>query len=197
MAIATQTHGFPIARGQLFILCWYEHCAMNRTAVVYALLSAALFGVSTPAAKFLVGSIHPVTLAGLLYCGAGVGLAVLKRFLPSIVTGAPEVAVSRAELPWLAGAIGAGGVLGPLLLMFGLSRTEAATASLLLTLEGAATALIAWFIFHEIFDRRVAVGMASLVALPCCRGPVRQALTALSAHSLSLVPVSRGGWTTI
>ena len=122
---------------------------MNRTAVVYALLSAALFGVSTPAAKFLVGSIHPVTLAGLLYCGAGVGLAVLKRLLPSIVTGAPEVAVSRAELPWLAGAIGAGGVLGPLLLMFGLSRTEAATASLLLTLEGAATALMARFIFHE------------------------------------------------
>src|SRR5262249_40140942 len=150
--------------GQLFILCWYEHCAMNRTAVVYALLSAALFGVSTPAAKFLVGSIHPVTLAGLLYCGAGVGLAVLKRLLPSIVTGAPEVAVSLAELPWLAGAIGAGGVLGPLLLMFGLSRTEAATASLLLTLEGAATALMAWFIFHENFDRRVAVGMASLVA---------------------------------
>ena len=137
---------------------------MNRTAVVYALLSAALFGVSTPAAKFLVGSIHPVMLAGLLYCGAGVGLAVLKRFLPSIVTGAPEVAVSRAELPWLAGAIGAGGVLGPLLLMFGLSRTEAATASLLLTLEGAATALMARFIFHENIDRRIAVGMGSLVA---------------------------------
>jgi drug/metabolite transporter (DMT)-like permease len=136
---------------------------MNRTAVLYALLSAALFGVSTPAAKVLVGSIHPVTLAGLLYCGAGVGLAVLKRILPSIVTGAPEVAVSRAELPWLAGAIGAGGVLGPLLLMFGLARTDAATASLLLTLEGAATALMAWFIFHENFDRRIAIGMASLV----------------------------------
>jgi drug/metabolite transporter (DMT)-like permease len=136
---------------------------MNRTAVLYALLSAALFGVSTPAAKVLVGSIHPVTLAGLLYCGAGVGLAVLKRILPSIVTGAPEVAVSRAELPWLAGAIGAGGVLGPLLLMFGLARTDAATASLLLTLEGAATALMAWFIFDENFDRRIAIGMASLV----------------------------------
>jgi drug/metabolite transporter (DMT)-like permease len=51
---------------------------MNRTAVLYALLSAALFGLSTPAAKLLVGSIPPVTLAGLLYCGAGVGLAVLR-----------------------------------------------------------------------------------------------------------------------
>ena len=136
---------------------------MNRTGVLYALLSAALFGVSTPAAKFLVGSIHPVTLAGLLYCGAGIGVAVLRRFLPSVVTGAPEVAVSHAELPWLAGAIGAGGVLGPLLLMSGLARTDAATASLLLTLEGAATALMAWFIFHENFDRRIAIGMASLV----------------------------------
>ena len=137
---------------------------MNRTAVLYALISAALFGLSTPAAKVLVGSIHPVTLAGLLYCGAGIGVAALRRILPAAVTGAPETALSRTDLPWLAGAIGAGGILGPLLLMFGLARTEAATASLLLTLEGVATALMAWFIFHENFDRRIAIGMTSLVA---------------------------------
>jgi drug/metabolite transporter (DMT)-like permease len=137
---------------------------MNRTAVLYALISAALFGVSTPAAKLLIGSIHPVTLAGLLYCGAGVGVAVLRRIVPAVVAGASETAVSRADLPWLAAAIGVGGVLGPLLLMLGLARTNAATASLLLTLEGAATALMAWFIFHENFDRRIAIGMASLVA---------------------------------
>ncbi len=136
---------------------------MNR-AVLYAFLSAALFGVSTPAAKILVGAVHPAVLAGLLYCGAGLGVAVLRRVWPSVVSGAPEAAVSRAELPWLAGAIAAGGVLGPLLLMIGLARTDAATASLLLTLEGAATALMAWFIFHENFDRRIALGMACLVA---------------------------------
>src|SRR5262249_27892610 len=104
---------------------------MNRTAVLYALISAALFGLSTPAAKLLVGSIHPVTLAGLLYCGAGIGVAILRRIVSSVVAGAPETAVSRAELPWLAAAIGAGGVLGPLMLMVGLARTDAATASLL------------------------------------------------------------------
>jgi drug/metabolite transporter (DMT)-like permease len=135
---------------------------MNRTAVVYALISAALFGASTPAAKMLIGSIHPAVLAGLLYCGAGIGIALLRRVLPSIVTRAPEVAVSRKEMPWLAGAIAAGGVAGPLLLMAGLARTDAAAASLLLTLEGAATALMAWFIFHENFDRRIALGMAFL-----------------------------------
>lgn len=137
---------------------------MNRTAVFYALLSAALFGASTPAAKILVGTVHPAVLAGLLYCGAGIGIAMLRRVLPSLIVRAPEVALTRQELPWLAGAIIAGGVIGPLLLMSGLARTDASTASLLLTLEGAATALMAWFIFHENFDRRIALGMACLVA---------------------------------
>jgi drug/metabolite transporter (DMT)-like permease len=48
--------------------------------------------------------------------------------------------------------------------MFGLAQTDAATASLLLALEGAATALIAWFVFHENFDRRIALGMVCIVA---------------------------------
>jgi drug/metabolite transporter (DMT)-like permease len=137
---------------------------MNRRAVIYALVSAALFGVSTPAAKAMVGSVHPAVLAGLLYCGAGGGIALLRRLLPQIVSGAPQVALTRSELPWLAGAIAAGGVIGPLLLMLGLSQTDAAAASLLLTFEGAATALMAWFIFHENFDTRIALGMACLIA---------------------------------
>jgi drug/metabolite transporter (DMT)-like permease len=137
---------------------------MNRTAIIYALLSAALFGVSTPAAKILVGTIHPAVLAGLLYCGAGIGIAFLRAILPTITKAAPEVALTRSELPWLVGAIATGGVIGPLLLMVGLTRTDAAAASLLLTLEGAATALMAWFIFHENVDRRIALGMCCLVA---------------------------------
>lgn len=139
---------------------------MNRTAVIYALLSAALFGVSTPAAKLLLGTIHPAVLAGLLYCGAGLGIAIIRRLrglMPASAV-ATEVPLSRGDLPWLAGAIAAGGVVGPLLLMIGLAGTSAATASLLLTLEGAATALIAWFVFRENFDRRIALGMLCLVA---------------------------------
>jgi drug/metabolite transporter (DMT)-like permease len=137
---------------------------MNWTAVFYALVSAALFGVSTPAAKALVGSVHPAVLAGLLYCGAGFGVAVIRRALPLVVSRTPEVSLARSELPWLAGAIGSGGAIGPLLLMAGLTRTDAATASLLLTFEAAVTALMAWFIFHENYDRRIALGMACLIA---------------------------------
>ena len=139
---------------------------MNPTAVLYALIAAGLFGLSTPAAKVLVGSTHPVVLAGLLYCGAGIGVALLRK-LPWTMFGssnAPEAALSRADLPWLAGAVVAGGVLGPILLLVGLARTGASSASLLLTLEGVATALMAWFIFHESFDRRIAIGMLCLAA---------------------------------
>jgi drug/metabolite transporter (DMT)-like permease len=139
---------------------------MHRTAVLYALASAALFGASTPAAKALLGSINPVVLAGLLYCGAGIGIAILRRTGPALLASpqAREQALGRGDWPWLAGAIVAGGVLGPVLLMAGLARADAATTSLLLTLEGAATALMAWFIFHENFDRRIAIGMLCLLA---------------------------------
>ena len=138
---------------------------MKRAPIVYALLSAVLFGISTPAAKALLGSTDPTVLAGLLYCGAGLGAAAFRRLVRlSATTGPKEAALNSAELPWLAGAIMAGGIVGPVLLMFGLAQTEASTASLMLTLEGVATALMAWFIFQENFDRRIALGMACLVA---------------------------------
>src|SRR4051794_15147992 len=137
---------------------------MKRTAILYALLSTALFGVSTPAAKGLIGTVDPILLAGLLYCGAGIGVMILRRLTPVIlVPAAIQQSLRRQDIPWLAGAIVAGGIAGPVLLMLGLARTDAAAASLLLTLEGAATALMAWFIFHESFNRRIALGMICLV----------------------------------
>ena len=139
---------------------------MNRRPVTLALLSAALFGISTPAAKVLLGTVDPAILAGLLYCGAGLGIAVVRRAGQLVIakSGSSEAALERKDIPFLAGAIAAGGIAGPILLMVGLQQTDASAASLLLTLEGVATALMAWFIFHENFDRRIAVGMACLVA---------------------------------
>src|SRR5262249_12822500 len=139
---------------------------MNRAAVLAALASAALFGVSTPAAKALLGVVHPVILAGLFCWRAGVG-SPLRRARAGPTLNAPaarQPPLARKDYGWLAGAIALGGVAGPVLLMLGLARTPAATASLLLTVEGAATALLAWFVFHENFDRRIALGLACLVA---------------------------------
>ncbi len=128
-----------------------------------ALVAAALFGLATPAAKILVGRVDPFLLAGLFYAGSGVGLAALRAVL--MRRGAwSEAPLVRADLPWLAGAVAFGGIAGPVLLMIGLARTEASTAALLLTVEGVATALIAWFAFRENFDRRIALGMGLIVA---------------------------------
>ena len=134
------------------------YALMRRRAIAFALLSAALFGASTPLAKLLLGSTSPLLLAGLLYLGAGIGLAAwlaLRRgFQP----------IARSDLPWLGAAVITGGIAGPALLMFGLARTDGATASLLLNLEAVFTAVIAWVAFRENVDRRVFAGMAAIVA---------------------------------
>ena len=133
----------------------------DRRGVSLALLAALLFGVSAPLAKLLVGHTTPQLLAGLLYLGSGSGLLVVWLARRREAREAP---LRARDVPWLVGAIASGGVAAPLLLMIGLSRTPAATASLLLNLEGVLTALLAWFVFREHFDRRIAIGMACIVA---------------------------------
>jgi drug/metabolite transporter (DMT)-like permease len=133
---------------------------MRRRAIAYALLSSALFGASTPLAKIFVGAMPPLALAGLLYLGSAVGLGMWLALRRRI--GVAPLAAS--DVPWLAGAILAGGILGPALLMYGLARSDAASASLLLNLEAVLTATLAWLVFRENVDRRVFAGMAAIVA---------------------------------
>ena len=130
---------------------------MRRRAIAFALLSAALFGASTPLAKILLGSTTPLLLAGLLYLGAGIGLAAWLALRGGLKP------IARRDMPWLGAAIVAGGIAGPALLMFGLARTDGATASLLLNLEAVFTAVIAWVAFRENVDRRVFAGMVAIV----------------------------------
>jgi len=126
-----------------------------------ALASALLFGATTPIAKQLLNGASPLLVAGLLYLGSGVGLAVLRfaqdRSLSS--TG-----LRRSDWPWLAAATASGGVLAPVLLLVGLTHSDAATASLLLNLEAVFTAVLAWLVFHEATSRRVIVGFAAIFA---------------------------------
>lgn len=136
---------------------------LNLSAVSLAIGSAVLFGLAAPVAKFLLETADPWMLAGILYCGAGLGLFGVHLVLRGIGSVA-EARLTRRELPWLAAAVICGGVLGPGLLLLGLARVGASAASLLLTLEGVLTALLAWFVFKENFDRRIALGMLSIVA---------------------------------
>lgn len=129
-------------------------------AVLAALAAAALFGASTPLAKQFVGDMSALMLAGLLYLGSGVGLMSLRLLRDR---GWHKPGLARSAWPWLLSAIGCGGVLGPTLLMLGLASTGAASASLLLNLEGVLTALLAWVVFKENANRRVMLGMLLIV----------------------------------
>jgi drug/metabolite transporter (DMT)-like permease len=132
--------------------------------ILAALGAAVLFGLSTPIAKTLIGELSPLLLAGLLYSGSGVGLSILLA-VRAIGLGRANIVRPRgADVIWLVGAIAFGGAIGPYLLMYGLQMTDSASASLILNLEGVLTALLAWFAFKENFDRRIATGMALIVA---------------------------------
>jgi drug/metabolite transporter (DMT)-like permease len=132
---------------------------MMPRGVLASLSAALLFGAGTPLAKLLLAQASPWMLAALLYLGSGLGLALLRR-----IRGAPAVRMEPGEIKWLAGAIAAGGVAGPVLLMMGLAGMPASAASLLLNAEAVFTAMLAWFVFRENFDRRVALGMLAIVA---------------------------------
>ncbi|MDH1633185.1 DMT family transporter [Pseudomonas mosselii] len=129
-------------------------------SVLYALVAAGLFGASTPLAKLLGVDTPPILLAGLLYLGSGVGLTLVRLVRDR---GWQRPGLPAGEWPWLLGAILFGGVLAPVALMFGLTSTAGATASLMLNLESVLTAVLAWVVFKEYADRRIVTGMVAIV----------------------------------
>ncbi|HUS24270.1 MAG TPA: DMT family transporter [Candidatus Binatia bacterium] len=136
-----------------------SHGSFFRPGIAAALGAALLFGAGTPLAKTLLDSMAPWLLAALLYLGSGLGLLAWRA-----LRRAPRAPLPRGDAPWLAGAVLAGGVIAPVLLMYGLGGMPASGASLLLNVEGLFTAMIAWFAFRENFDRRIALGMLAIVA---------------------------------
>ena len=127
--------------------------------IAAALVAAVLFGAGTPFAKLLLDSTNPWILAGLLYLGSGVGLMLVRA-----VRRARRADIATEDIKWLVAAVLSGGMLAPVFLMWGLAGSSASSASLLLNAEGVFTALIAWFVVRENFDRRVAIGMVCIVA---------------------------------
>jgi drug/metabolite transporter (DMT)-like permease len=136
----------------------------RRTAIGLALGAAVLFGASAPAAKSLLAVTDPWLLAGLLYVGCGVSLGLYGQLRRFVSPTRGEAAIARRDWPWLAGAIVSGGAVGPVLLMVGLSRGSASQSALLLNLEGVFTAVLAWVVFREHVDARIAAGMLAISA---------------------------------
>lgn len=138
---------------------------LSRRAAGLALVSAILFGASTPLAKLLLGDgVAPWLLAGLLYMGSGLGLSLILLARRGLKLPAGEAPLRAADMPWLALVVATGGVAGPVLLMIGLEAITASSAALLLNLEGLATMAIAWLVFRENVDRRLLLGAAAILA---------------------------------
>lgn len=123
-----------------------------------ALLAAVLFGASTPLVQRFGADVGSFTTAALLYAGAAVTGAMLRRPV------AREARVQIGDARRLATMALFGAVIGPVALAWGLQRTSGAGASLMLTLEAVFTAVLARLWYHEAMDRRVAVAMVLLTA---------------------------------
>jgi drug/metabolite transporter (DMT)-like permease len=123
-----------------------------------ALLAAALFGVSTPLVQRYGVGIGAFSTAALLYAGAALIGAVLRRPIGR------EAGLQRQDLPRLLAMAAFGAVLGPVALAWGLQRTSGTSASLMLTLEALFTAVLAWRLYGESMDKRVWAAMALLLA---------------------------------
>jgi drug/metabolite transporter (DMT)-like permease len=143
---------------------------MNARPFVPIVLSAVAFGLSIPLSKLLLKDIPPVSMAGLLYVGAFSGLSLYAVARRVFARGRRADTRRRfdplraGDLPWLAGAIVFGGVVGPVCLMEGLRKTSGSSASLLLNLEGLATALLAVLLFREPAGRRTWTALAAMTA---------------------------------
>jgi drug/metabolite transporter (DMT)-like permease len=128
----------------------------RRRGSALGLSSALLFGLGAPFAKLLLPAVQPLSLAALLYLGAGGAFLLAPR-------RRGEAPLTRADLPWLLGAVVAGAALGPVLMLWGLLRVSGLTGSLLLNLEAPFTIALAVLAFGEHLSRREALAAALVV----------------------------------
>jgi drug/metabolite transporter (DMT)-like permease len=153
--------------------------------IAAALTSAVLFGATTPLAARLLQDASPLLVAGLLYLGSGLGLSAMRLVQDGRLRGS---GLTRSDWRWLLVATAVGGIAAPAFLMWGLSRSDAATASLLLNLEAVFTAVLAWLAFGEATSRRVVLGfLAIFMASALLAWPSRMVAPSRTAGLLGVV----------
>jgi drug/metabolite transporter (DMT)-like permease len=156
---------------------------------LYGLTAAACFGVSTPVAKLLLGSMAPPMLAGLLYLGAGIALTAYRL----VRRASQEAPLRAADLKFLLPMIAAGGVIAPLLMLFGLNEVGPMTGSLLLNLEAPFTMLLALVFFGEHMGRRALLASALILSAAVVLRVESGALTG-ELSGVILIALACGFW---
>ncbi len=143
-----------------------DHMSERRASIVWALLAAALYAISSPVSKALLDDVPPTMMAALLYLGAGLGMLLLGLVRRWAGLGESERRLTRSDLPYTVGMI-ALDIAAPICLMAGLASTTSANASLLNNFEIVVTSLIALLVFGEAISRRLwlAIGLITLSSL--------------------------------
>jgi drug/metabolite transporter (DMT)-like permease len=135
------------------------------SGTLLALLSAVLFGASTPAVQRFGRGLGPFTTAALLYGGAAAfaGLAVASaRRGPALQRA--EAPLRRRHWPRLLAVAFAGAVFAPVALAWGLGRSSGVAASLLITLEAVFTLALGALVHREHVGRRIALAALAMTA---------------------------------
>ena len=136
---------------------------MQKTkAIVYALLAAAFYAINVPFSKLLLNHVGAVTMAALLYLGAGIGIGILSLFDKR----EQHAKLDRNDLPYVLGMIGLD-IAAPIFLMLGIRYGSSSNASLLGNFEIVATTMIALTVFRETISRRLwaAIALITLSSL--------------------------------
>jgi len=127
---------------------------VQHRAILFAILAAALYAISSPVSKLLLKEVPPTFMASFLYLGAGIGMALvgLVRTVNGIESG--EKRLTTKEIPYTVGMIVLD-IAAPIFLMIGLTTATPENVSLLNNFEIVATSLIALFIFKERITKRL------------------------------------------
>ena len=130
--------------------------SLNRKAVIFAVLAAALYALSTPFSKVIMNEIPPSFMAGFLYLGAGTGMLITNAFRKD--TAASVKAFSHSDIPYLIGMVVLD-IIAPIMLMLALTSSPAANISLINNFEIVATSVIALIIFREKISGKLWTGI--------------------------------------
>lgn len=126
----------------------------HNSAILLAILAAALYAISSPVSKILLNKVSPTMMAALLYLGAGIGMSIIGFYRKKTGKIKEEMKITKKEMPYAVGMVVLD-ILAPIFLMIGLTRTTPANVSLLNNFEIVATSLIALFIFKEVISKRL------------------------------------------
>jgi len=137
--------------------------ATIKHGIFLAILAAALYALNSPFSKLLLKYLPSTLMAGFLYIGAGFGMIMIFLIRKASNRPGKEPRLTKKDLPYTIAMIVLD-IAAPICLLFGLTMTTAANASLLNNFEIVATAIIALVLFRETISPRLWLGILFVTA---------------------------------